>query len=70
MWPFLSENNRHRNGLAAAFRENQIALSQALFTAVREKARTSWKVPQQFEQVKEIGSHAPSDRGRSLDGVV
>ena len=52
---FLSEQDRHRNCLAVAFRENRLRLGQALFAAVREEACASWKVSQHFEQMKEWG---------------
>src|SRR5579864_372454 len=52
---FQPEENRRRSCLAAAFRENRIALGRALFTAVRAEAVASWRVPQEFEEVEEWG---------------
>ena len=52
---FLSEQDGHRNRLAAAIRQDRLALSRALFVAVRERACASWKVSQPFEQVTEWG---------------
>lgn len=60
---FLSEQDRHRRRLAAAIRETRIALSQALFDAVRHEACASWTVPQEFEELKEWG------RGQLLTAV-
>jgi len=48
-------HNRHRKLLAPAFRKDELALSQALFLAVRDEACASWKNPQQFEQLEEWG---------------
>ena len=52
---FRLKNNRQGKILAAVLRENRGAFSRALFAAVRDQTCASWKVSQQFEQVKEWG---------------
>ncbi len=52
---FRSKDQPLRPRLAAVFRENRLALGQALFDAVRQKGCASWRAPQQFEEVQEWG---------------